>query len=60
MADKIRVELDFAKRLDIFGIFRDYMADMSDEIDNSIDISPNSPQIFTEVPMLKKKALINT
>lgn len=57
MGDKIRVELDFAQRLNIFSMFKDYMADMSDQIGNSIDIAPNSPQIFTEIPMFKNKKI---
>ncbi|MBU3190739.1 hypothetical protein K9O30_15050 [Clostridium bowmanii] len=51
--DKIRVELDFAQRLNVFSIFKDYMADMSEEIGNSISITPNSPKIFTEISMLE-------
>lgn len=57
MDDKIRIELDFAQRLNVFNIFKDYMADMSYEISNSINISNNSPQIFTNIPMSKDNAI---
>ncbi len=53
--DRIRVEVDFAKRLNVFSIFKNSMADMCDEIGASIDLSPNSSKIFTEIPMLKNK-----
>lgn len=52
MTDKIRVELDFAQRLNVFSVFKDYMADMSNEVGTSISISTNRPQIYTEIPML--------
>lgn len=57
MADKIRVEVDFAQRLNVFNIFKNYMADMSSEIGSSIDIAPNSPKIFTEIPMLENEKI---
>lgn len=53
MYDKVMVEVDFAQRLDIFNIFKNYIVDMSVEIGNSIDIDPNRPKIFTEIPMFK-------
>ena len=61
MNDKIKIELDFAQRVDVFIIFKDYMADMCDEIGNSIDIAPKSPKIFTKIPILEnKQTTINT
>lgn len=55
MNDKIKIELDFAQRHNIFNIFKNYMADMTTSIGNSIDIDANSPKMFTKVPMLKDK-----
>ncbi|MGH4121701.1 MAG: hypothetical protein ACREV6_01990 [Clostridium sp.] len=55
--DKIRIELDFAQRLNIFSTFKDSIADMCDKIGNSVDLDPNSPKIFTEIPILKNKKL---
>ncbi len=57
MDDKIKVELDFAQRLDVFSVFKDYMADMCNEIGNSIDLASNKPKIFTEIPMFKNKKI---
>lgn len=55
MDNKIKVELDFAQRHNIFNIFKNYMADMTTAIGNSIDINSNRPKMFTEIPMLKDK-----
>lgn len=57
MDDKIKIELDFAQRLNVFNIFKDYMADMTNAIGNSINIDPNSPKMFTEIPILKDTKL---
>lgn len=61
MDDKVKVEVDFAKRIGILNIFKNYMADMSSEIGTSINISPNNNKIFTEIPISKNKNIaINT
>lgn len=55
--DRIRVELDFAKRINVFNMFKDYLADMSDEVGNSIAIAHNNSQIFTEIPISKNNKI---
>ncbi|MGK0467250.1 hypothetical protein [Clostridium sp.] len=61
MDNIIRIEVDFADKLSIFNIFKNYLADMCDEIGDSIDIDPNLYRIFTEIPMSENKAItINT
>lgn len=50
--DSIRIEVNFAQRLDIFCVFKSYLSDMANEIGSSINIAPNSPLIFTEIPIL--------
>lgn len=56
MRNKIKIQVDFAQRISIFNIFKDYMADMSDEIGKSIYISTNNHQIYTEIPILKNES----
>lgn len=55
--DKIKIEIDFAQRFNLFNMFKHYMADMSNKIDNSIQISTNNPKIYTEIPILKSKKI---
>lgn len=55
MNDDIKIELDFAQRHNIFNIFKNYMADMTNAIGSSIDIDANSSKMFTRVPILKDK-----
>ncbi|GEM_PF-5780521 len=57
MNDKIIVEIDFANRLNIFNVFKDYMADMSEEIESSINIVPDKSKIFTEIPIFTNKTV---
>ncbi|MGH4121705.1 MAG: hypothetical protein ACREV6_02010 [Clostridium sp.] len=55
MDDKIIIELNFAQRR---NIFKDSIADMCEKIGNSIDLDPNGPKIFTEIPMFQNKNVI--
>lgn len=49
--DKIKIEIDFAKRFDIFNIFKNYLADMSNHILHPICVSSKKATIFSDIPI---------
>lgn len=55
--DKIKIEIDFAKRFDIFNIFKNYLADMSNHISYPICVSGNKATIYSDIPINSDKNL---
>ena len=49
--DKVKIEINFAKRFDVFDIYINHMIDMSYNISSPLNISSNKASIHSEIPI---------